>query len=115
MKVSELLIAGKKILCETGWCQGNFAKDRRGRSVPTMSKSATCFCAMGAVNRAAFAAQPDREFSLRWKAEQYLDSIAQRDPAYMGIVSFNDSPDTTRDEVVHLFDLAIAQAEAEDR
>ena len=54
MKTKEILEDAYHLLDDKKhWTQGCFARDRLGRSVYTSSNSATCWCAIGALEKVA--------------------------------------------------------------
>lgn len=102
MTVKEDLITARAKV-ETGWCQGTAARDKRGNHVSAQSLDATQFCILGAVS----AARPAN--SVPVIAELYRTLNHEE---YQGALSgFNDAPGRTQEEVLALFDKAIARAE----
>src|SRR6185312_9304932 len=52
--VSDVLEAAAELISTPdAWTTGCMARDRDGRSVPALSRSAVSFCAMGAIRRAS--------------------------------------------------------------
>jgi hypothetical protein len=96
----ELLKAAKVVLNDYGWIQGDTGNRHVG------------FCALGAVREAA----TGQDFGiaamiLRPNAYDALVD-ASRSEALVPVSTFNDTPGRTKDEVLALFDRAIAQVES---
>lgn len=53
MKAKEVLIEAARLLRDVGWTQGRLARDCNGDDVDPMAPGATCYCMMGAIERAA--------------------------------------------------------------
>lgn len=104
-----LRVARELVARPGGWCQRALARTASGHPAPTHSREAVCFCARGALMRAA-GMQPELVlFSPR--AEAALDAAA-REQGFIGFVGYNDAPGRTQAEVVALYDAAIAKLEA---
>lgn len=73
---------------EGAWTQGWFARDRHGHKVPTWSPDAVCWCAIGAILRAANLP------SVAGAARSHIFSLVGPIP------DFNDAPERTQAEVV---------------
>lgn len=96
-----LLAARTLIDCE-GWTQNAFARDAAGESCEY--DRATCFCALGALRAVGSGVEEAR-----------LDAVVRVQHALGnpdGVMHFNDYPTTTKADVLHVFDLAIAAEEA---
>lgn len=107
--VRDTLIAAKQVLVDNTWTQsGLFAhetpsgvEDERLTSLHGSNPKATCFCAIGAIQRAA-----DPEIHVR--AVDYLSAALPT--GQLGVALYNDSPHTTKADILALFDRAIAAA-----
>ena len=90
---------------EKNWTQDSFARNSAGEKVEPANERAVCFCAIGALAKAACLAP-----ELDLPAENFI-----QDEAYMlgwiNVPEFNDNH--THSEVLALFDRAIARAESE--
>ena len=90
-----------------GWCQGPFATDEEGKSVSWDKPEAACFCALGAVYRAAHDLPlKDAPHFVLSRACIRLGDAARRQ-GFTGAVDFNEAPGRTQEEVWQLFDEAI--------
>lgn len=109
MQVFELLIAAKaKIDTPEKWTQGTFARDVNARPVsPTDGvgyPNATCFCSIGAIAAAYWAAHED---VVTYKTA--IDTLYAVLPiGEFTVPHFNDS--ATHEGVMGLFDAAIKRA-----
>ena len=106
MKTSVLLRAAKALIdTPDKWTKGEFARTKTGRKCKVESSRATCFCSLGAIERI-----PARPFTVSaLRGRQMLKDVMRRDNITIPISVFNDS--ATHDEVMKLFDRAIALAE----
>lgn len=129
-------------LIEQGWCQGDYAKDHKGDQVPPESKDAIEFCSVGALIRAAgknrppFSAERDDLFTnclkrLReamhraesfiepgpdWEAElEGWQHLLKTNNKWGIITMWNDFSKNHQQEVVALYDRAIAIEKKEQR
>jgi len=89
------------------WTQGMMARGKSGRRIFYGSRSAVCWCADGAIWRAANGSLISRKGWVANAAEQYLSAATGR-----RVSAFNDAPERTHAEVLAAFDRAIALAEA---
>ncbi len=96
--VKDVLIAARAKI-EQGWTQGASARDALSNAVAFDDQNATCWCMVGAL----FAAEPIDDM-LRVDARLSL----RIHPARVGISRFNDTPGRTKEEVLAVFDKAIA-------
>lgn len=101
MKVSEVLTDARETINE-GWCQ-HMGRDRNGN-----------YCALGALrlaeDRALLAGHDGSLYGGRFACE-YLDDHLPEFGQYESIVAFNDNPFTKQQDVLNLFDKAIASAQ----
>lgn len=88
------------------WTQGEYAKDRQGDKCDPMSSKAICFCALGAIQKAG---QLESDDNL--PADWLEHSISKIKPQIISVNRFNDNH--THEEVLAVFDAAIAAAIAE--
>jgi hypothetical protein len=103
-EVKEVLIqAREKIARPGGWTRGCSARDIAGRSVLTTDPDARSWCAVGAIMGAA------RENGSDWQdAFNQIHRLAVTDNPSLTVTGWNDRSGRTQDEVVALFDRAIA-------
>lgn len=78
------------------WTQGESARNQYGEMVYPNSNTAVCWCAAGAISRAAYT----EEYSDQCAAERLLNACCAGD-----FINYNDSH--THAEVLALFDKAI--------
>ncbi len=94
MTLYEALVASrKKIENPENWMQGALARDANGALVEPASKRAVCWCAIGAIQAAAWPC----DYPVARKLETYIEPLL--------VDEFNDS--STHDQVLALFDRAI--------
>ena len=86
---------------EKGWTQKAYARDAGGKPVDAKDPDACSWCAVGALQVAN--SEQGRLVEL-WR---FLDSFIDQ-PLSSG---FNDHPETTQDDVLNLFEKAIACSE----
>lgn len=95
--VSEILFAAAALIEPEGaWTQGYYARGRSGRPVRN-KKSATCFCALGAINVAAGNA-PDNDARTPQRALEAVLRDGRVD--IFDVPEWNDTPGRTQAEVV---------------
>ena len=103
------------------WAKGFLAKDRNNYPVSPTSFRAICFCAEGAIGKASDLLQGDLGSScsedqivhaarIQTRATDMLDSEVFQ--AYgMHVSDWNDHSETTHEDVLDMFDRAIARAQ----
>jgi hypothetical protein len=85
---------------EKNWTKGEYARNERGSFIDYDSKSATCFCSVGALLKVSPAERArDAFFFLSQECEETAGQL---------VVRFNDTH--THAEVLDLFDRAIKRA-----
>jgi hypothetical protein len=99
-----VLEEARRLLLEKGWTQGTFARDRKGDAIEFDSPRAACFCTSGAIMRVG--ESPDRS------AEFYAFRALRKFLGDQTIAEWNDDPRRTREDVLGLFDRAIAAESA---
>lgn len=116
MSVKDLLVAAKnKIANEANWTKGTFARTAEGETVIPASKSATCWCSVGALVAASAKLEDPKRLKWVGAASDILDAAAK---AVMDVpqgvratVHINDTG--SHADVMRMFDLAIQKAEPE--
>lgn len=103
MTPKEILKAARAILSKPErWTQKAFARDFAGRVVTSpFEPSAVCFCAVGAIRRAA---GRDRPYG------DALSILAKAKRDDRRIANYNDAPRRTHKQILNWFDRAIAKA-----
>lgn len=94
MTTTREILVKARALVERGWVQGRFSRMKRGKE---------CFCAVGAICRAAGEAQACHRLGA-------LKAVEDEIPQELLLSQWNDAPGRTQAEVLAAFDKAI-QAE----
>lgn len=105
--VKEVLIAGRWILENVGWCQQSYYKTKAGDErfnieEATLYGDVGCACAIGSIYLVDVS-----DPNLHGKAVAALEKIAD----VSNLANWNDAPGRTRKEVVKLFSKGINKAE----
>lgn len=109
MKPSELLTAAKAVIADPKhWTQNAFARDAAGNSACAANPGAVCFCALGAMDRAASNSLHLTNWSVKADAELHLRHAAVSIRRDYGPAGIND--DTDHPTVMKMFDTAIELA-----
>lgn len=96
-RIEANLIAGHNIISDPGmWTQDAFARDIRGKPTALAFPPAVCFCAVGAVRRAA----PDQRVSAL--TEKALKMWVRRNTDKPSVLHYNDS--VNHADVMKMFD-----------
>ena len=102
MKTLEILKVARALIEKPeNWTQGTNARGKSGNPVICTGNAAVCWCAHGAITRAAKGV---------WYGEADR-ALTRQCPPNVGYIYFNDTPGRTHPEVLALFDKAI-EAEA---
>ena len=105
-----LVDARSLVMDESKWTQSADARDEKGQTVPFYSSKACCWCAAGAIYK-AFNNMGDKvafpEVEQKFRYTMYKCGISK----LHGIVTWNDLPSTTHQDVINVFDRAIADCE----
>lgn len=109
MKTVTVLKRAKKLIETKGWTQRVAARDKDGNEADPQSRKASCFCAMGAVERAALGTKDTVYTTAFYHAEEAL-GLAVPAQYHGSIPDYNDAPRRTKAQVLALFDRAIAKA-----
>ena len=98
MSNTKLTLVEARQKIEQGWTQEAYARDKTNEKVSTSSREATCWCVMGAL------------VAVTVRYDQALDTImgviGAKHPG--DIIDWNDDPARTQEQVLELFDRAIA-------
>ena len=117
MTTKEILVKAQKLI-EQGWCQGEFARDENGKIVSPYNEKACSWCASGAIRVTIVS---NGQTSL--KPYRLLQEIISKKPIEYStiifsdsdaIAAFNDHPKTTQNDILELFDKAIARCDNDD-
>jgi hypothetical protein len=111
MTTLEVLIAGRGYIDEPPkWTKGAYARAASGSEVDVFSKKAVCYCARGAIEVAARAANT----SDYGGAIAALMHAIPRGCRLRGIPTYQDRDETTHADVMAMFDRAIADERAKE-
>ena len=108
MSVADVLDrAADLIKPEGAWTRGAYARDEHNDSIDTLHPDAKCFCAMGAVYRAAGASSLYKTGRI-----DVVNDVRKHLITVVGttMASFNDAPERTQAEVVAALRSAAAAA-----
>ena len=97
MKTKDVLVKARSLV-EKGWTQGVAARNDYGYHVEPTDSDACYWCATGAIQAVL---PKDVLFS------DYCDLLASEAP--YDIVLFNDDADTTKEDILKVYDKAIAR------
>lgn len=99
-----------KALILRGWCQGAYARRADGTSVDIKyirEKSATCFCAKGAIHRVEDKTSDSAVLRNKTPAIMALEAAVEKiTDGKSNAIRYNDAPGRTKYEVAALFDHA---------
>lgn len=84
MKIHELFTDARR------WTQGTFARNARGETVATSNPAATCWCLEGAMMRC---------YPNMYEQDRVNTTIRRELGLGGGVVTWNDAPERTFDEV----------------
>lgn len=105
MKTVTILKRARKLLSNPKrWCQWRYGQTKEGWLVDPEAKAAYSFCAVGAIRRVAKDAADDDATEA---AKALLDRCV---PGY-SIIDYNDAKKRKHEQVLAVFDKAIARAE----
>lgn len=108
--VTKLLTEAKLLISDkVNWAQGVYAKNEKGLTVDNMDDEATCFCSLGALHRAAVTGIVNH-FIERDAINTLHEVIPVRPEGWRSIAAYNDGAGRTHEEVMKVFDDAIALA-----
>lgn len=116
----ESLEQGRALIVERGWTQGCYGKDENGAKVMTgdLYEKATCFCGWGALQAVHRADGSANYRPGLYAAMASLDrAIPEPSQSPSGLTvrhfpTYNDTPGRTVEEVLAVFDTAIADTKA---
>ncbi len=93
-KTQKVLDKAIDLLDKKGWCQNQFAKDKKGCSVAIGSKEAASFCVQGALLKAGV---NNLKFDTSLKVYNVLNQLVPE-----GYIEWNDEKGRTKEEVIDL-------------
>jgi hypothetical protein len=95
--VKEVLIAARWMIENVGWCKGIYTQYPADITLGAPNPRPCAFCATGAIYHV------EAEAGLRSAAESFLE----RSLGVYSVPTWNDYPETTKEQVLQAFDLAI--------
>lgn len=117
--VADILRKAKSLIpTPAQWTKGHFARDSFGNIADPHDSKARCYCAMGAVQAATFTIGmhfTSEEDAAEGALETALGTLDDCGLTHGCVPDFNDHPDTTHEQILRLFEVAIAAAEAEPK
>ena len=112
MTTLKILKAAHDLLAVPGtWIQCREALDKNGFSTLPDAEDATCWCALGAIRRVQGGTTPYAQVLLRLITS--MPHKPKGDRLADIVLDWNDQPGRTQDEVLALFDKAIAAEESQ--
>ena len=116
----KVLTKARNLIDKKGWTQHAYARDRSGCSTDAADPKAVCFCMTGAIELAA------RQTTRADKTDPFVRNLRARErginargvvyevlqkvrPNVSGIATWNDVHATSKEEVLSVFDKAIAK------
>jgi hypothetical protein len=135
MKASEALQEARKLI-DAGWCQGAYVRYRNGRCVPFLYDityqfnyaraaneryEAADYCPLGAIGAVCYARTPNAlyDFSVDQVARVVaakVESLLENHIApELSLSAWNDKTGRTKEQVLELFDMGIADALKEEK
>jgi hypothetical protein len=112
MTTVELLREAKHLIAYSGWTQGCSARNLDRKPVAVSDPAAVAFCATGAIERAAY-----KNLDAAFDKGRVLHALAHGmggngvHSATESVIQFNDALGRTVDQVLTMYDRAIAWAE----
>ena len=98
--------ARKLIEKPENWTKGAHARDAAGESVDYDSLAALSFCASGALEKV------HKDYgSVIW-TKAYSALLKSIPNEYLDVADYNDDPETTHEDILRLFDIAINRSGA---
>lgn len=101
-----------------GWCRLDFAEDELGYEIDPTSERACRWCIMGAAKAVTHLHPHPQAFKkVRTLLHQAVLQVKTKKPTLEGwdISEYNDAPGTTREDIIHVIDLAIEKAPKQDQ
>ena len=112
-KVRNVLKKAKQVLLDNKWTKGALAKKANGHTVCEPNDSqATCFCAMGAVCSVLNVDGLSEPTTLEQRVYDVLVFAVNSVSECYDVPEFNDSPATTKQDVLDIFDYAISNTKS---
>lgn len=111
-KVIEILDEMARLLTEKGWTQGVFARTQGGAPTDCRSDTACSFCLRGALKGATADLPYNDGTEANYRLHRALGEVLPRESlgayldGHVDIISFNDTPGRTREEVLDLIERA---------
>ena len=105
MNAAQQVLKNARDVIESGWCRGAYAKNKYGDSCDPLAGTAVEFCAAGALQRVGDPVDTDT-----YLAAYDALAVAARAQGPYPITQFNDKIARNKEDILKLFDDAIAAA-----
>ena len=112
MSIHNILVDTKQLLSdENKWIKGSDAVDGHGDYVFATSKDACAWCLAGAIEKECDSGDKDVSWRKTCKVQDWVDEHLYN----VGMMEeFNDSPDTTHQDMMSMLDNLIAKAQKQE-
>ncbi len=117
MTQSHELLKKAKALLEKSWIKGAAARQQNGREVSSASPKACSFCMLGAIDGAGekLHAWTYERAACRTALEVafktlHPEFVPNSNSNFTSLAQFNDAPETTKEQVLEVYDVAIRLA-----
>ena len=120
MKISTILKRAKKLIeAPERWIKNHYAKAGNGNIIVPNSRSAKCFCTVGAVAKVCGVSPrefdtPTRKTRPYNQAVEFLGELVG-ERYFHSVAIYNDIPRRTHEQVMKFMDKAIEKAEAQEK
>jgi hypothetical protein len=107
-----VILKNARTLIEKGWCQGAWARNKKGKPVQWDNSAAASWCLRGAIHKGAAEASSRDTAGATVTIERIL-----RDRFHVidGLTWWNDDPKRTKKDVLKALDIAIKEKENAQR
>ena len=97
-----ILSSAADLIEDTGWTQGAFCRNARGKACRMGSKDAVSYCLIGAVSTLVDNEDDERAQSICGTAFALLKTVT----GVISLDNWNDDPNRTKDDVLHALRMA---------
>lgn len=112
MNKIEVLQKAKELISNPDrWTQGSPARDIDGGEVEPDDSNAHTFCILGAISKACGFSDSISIILSLCDSDEIMKLLYEKDSDYISM--FNDNENTTHEDVMKFFDIAIKEAEKE--
>ena len=111
IQVTKVLKKARSLISkEESWVKNYTAKDEFGHAIPPINDSAVCWCASGAIDRAAYLSDEANHSIIYANCLRFMKIHGSW--GYYTLSIYNDDPVTTHGDILSLFDKAIEKSSA---